>query len=37
LIPDEHTVLQDGDLVHMTILDAQLPIAEAVLSKGPGA
>jgi trk system potassium uptake protein TrkA len=37
LIPDEHTVLQDGDLVHMTILDEQLPIAEAVLAKGPGA
>ena len=37
LIPDEHTVLQDGDLVHMTILDAQLPIAEALLAKGPGA
>ncbi|ASY17378.1 potassium channel family protein [Candidatus Planktophila versatilis] len=37
LIPDEHTVLQDGDLVHMTILDTQLAIAEAVLSKGPGA
>jgi trk system potassium uptake protein TrkA len=37
LIPGEHTVLQDGDLVHMTILDEQLPIAEAVLSKGPGA
>ena len=37
LIPDEHTVLQDGDLVHMTILDAQLGIAEKVLTKGPGA
>jgi len=37
LIPGEHTVLQDGDLVHMTILDAQLPIAEVVLAKGPGA
>ena len=37
LIPDEHTVLQDGDLVHMTILDAQLAIAEKVLTKGPGA
>jgi hypothetical protein len=24
-------------LVHMTILDAQLAIAESVLSKGPGA
>ena len=37
LIPGEHTVLQDGDLVHMTILDEQLAIAEAVLTKGPGA
>jgi len=37
LIPDEHTVLQDGDLVHMTIIDEKLAIAEAVLSKGPGA
>ena len=37
LIPDEHTVLQDGDLVHMTILDAQLAIAEKVLTKVPGA
>jgi len=37
LIPDEHTVLQDGDLVHMTIIDEQLAIAEAALSKGPGA
>ena len=37
LIPDEHTVLQDGDLVHMTIIDEHLAIAEAVLSKGPGA
>ena len=37
LIPDEHTVLQDGDLVHMTIIDENLAIDEAVLSKGPGA
>jgi len=37
LIPDSHTVLQDGDLVHMTILDEQLAIAELVLAKGPGA
>jgi trk system potassium uptake protein TrkA len=36
LIPDEHTVLQDGDLVHMTILDEKLAIAETVLSTGPG-
>jgi trk system potassium uptake protein TrkA len=36
LIPDEHTVLQDGDLVHMTILDEKLAIAEKVLTSGPG-
>jgi trk system potassium uptake protein TrkA len=36
LIPDSHTVLQDGDLVHMTILDESLAISEEVLSKGPG-
>lgn len=35
LIPDSHTVLQDGDLVHMTILDEQLANAELVLTKGP--
>ena len=36
LIPDAHTVLQDGDLVHMTILDEKLAIAEKVLTTGPG-
>ena len=36
LIPDAHTVLQDGDLVHMTILDEKLAIAEKVLTSGPG-
>ncbi len=36
LIPDEHTVLQDGDLVHMTILDEKLATAESVLKSGPG-
>jgi len=35
LIPVEHTVLQDGDLVHMTILDTMLGTSEAVLSQGP--
>jgi trk system potassium uptake protein TrkA len=37
LIPDTHTILQDGDLVHMTILDEKLALAELVLMKGPGA
>jgi trk system potassium uptake protein len=36
LVPDAHTVLQDGDLVHMTILDEKLAIAESVLTSGPG-
>ena len=35
LIPEAHTVLQDGDLVHMTIRDEILATAEAVLAKGP--
>jgi trk system potassium uptake protein TrkA len=35
LIPDAHTVLQDGDLVHMTILDSLLGTTEAVLAQGP--
>jgi trk system potassium uptake protein TrkA len=37
LIPDAQTVLQDGDLVHMTIRDDKLAIVEATLSKGPEA
>ena len=37
LIPDTHTILQDGDLVHMTILEEKLALAELVLTKGPGA
>ena len=36
LIPEPHTVLQDGDLVHMTIQDEKLAIAESALSQGPG-
>ena len=35
LIPEAHTVLQDGDLVHMTIRDEMLVTAEAVLAQGP--
>ncbi|CAB4989528.1 unannotated protein [freshwater metagenome] len=37
LIPEPHTVLQDGDLVHMTIRDDEMANAEAALTKGPGA
>lgn len=37
LLPDETTVLQDGDLVHMMILNEKLAEVEAVLAKGPGA
>lgn len=37
LIPEAHTVLQDGDLVHMTVRDDMLAFAEAVLTQAPGA
>ncbi|CAB4730134.1 unannotated protein [freshwater metagenome] len=37
LIPEPHTVLQDGDLVHMTIRDDAMATAEAALTQGPGA
>ena len=37
LIPEANTVLQDGDLVHMTIRDDMLAVAEAALTQGPGA
>ena len=36
LIPESSTVLQDGDLVHMTIQDEKLAIAEKALTQGPG-
>ena len=36
LTPDPHTVLQDGDLVHMTIQDDKMAIAESALTQGPG-
>ena len=36
LIPEAHTVLQDGDLVHMTIQDDKMAIAESALTQGPG-
>ena len=37
LIPEPHTVLQDGDLVHMTIRDDAMAAAETALTQGPGA
>ena len=36
LIPEPHTVLQDGDLVHMTIRDDGMAAAEEALTQGPG-
>ncbi len=35
LIPDEHMVLQDGDLLHVMVLDTDLESAELTLSKPP--
>ena len=37
LIPEPHTVLQDGDLIHMTIRDDAMAAAETTLTQGPGA
>lgn len=36
-IPDANTVLQDGDLVHMAILDSSLASVEKTLSESPEA
>jgi trk system potassium uptake protein TrkA len=35
LIPDESTVLQDGDLIHVTLRDDQLSKVELVLAQSP--
>jgi len=35
LIPNEHTVLQEGDLLHVMVLDSQLAAAEKTLSHSP--
>jgi trk system potassium uptake protein TrkA len=35
LIPDEHTVLQEGDLVHVIIEEGKLAAVEAALAKSP--
>ena len=35
LIPNEHTVLQEGDLVHMMVHNDDLAAVEATLSQDP--
>lgn len=35
LIPDEHTVLQEGDLVHVVVLDCDIAAVEAALARSP--
>ncbi|MGN6244500.1 MAG: potassium channel family protein [Motilibacteraceae bacterium] len=37
VLPDEQTVLQDGDLVHMVLREDEVEHVEAVLSRGPEA
>ena len=37
LIPDESTVLQDGDLMHITVRDEDLAQVESILGKSPEA
>jgi trk system potassium uptake protein TrkA len=37
LIPDESTVLQDGDLIHIMVRDEDLANVEATLGKSPEA
>ena len=35
LIPNEHTVLQEGDLLHVMVLDSEIAITEKSLSHSP--
>ncbi len=35
LVPDEHTVLQDGDLVHVIVYEKDVAIVEAALAHSP--
>ena len=35
LIPDENTVLQEGDLVHVMVTEKDLPQVDSILSKTP--
>jgi trk system potassium uptake protein TrkA len=35
MIPDEHTVLQQGDLIHVMVSDADLARTEEILASSP--
>jgi trk system potassium uptake protein TrkA len=35
LIPDEHTVLQEGDLMHVTVRAENIAAVEAILARSP--
>ena len=35
LIPNEHTVLQEGDLVHVMVAETDLAVVELALAKSP--
>jgi trk system potassium uptake protein TrkA len=35
LIPDSHTVLQEGDLLHVTVRDTDLSKVEKIFSRSP--
>jgi trk system potassium uptake protein TrkA len=35
LIPDEHTVLQQGDLIHVMVSDADVVRTEEILASSP--
>ena len=35
LIPDTHTVLQEGDLVHVTVRDRDIAKVEEILARSP--
>jgi trk system potassium uptake protein TrkA len=35
LIPDVHSVLQEGDLLHVTVRDSELSKVEQILARSP--
>jgi trk system potassium uptake protein TrkA len=35
LIPDPHSVLQEGDLIHVTVRDAEISKVEAIFARSP--
>jgi trk system potassium uptake protein TrkA len=36
VLPDEHTVLQEGDLVHLLVMGDKREIVELTLAQSPG-